>query len=188
VKRTTTKTKPARKREPVKSPDAAIDPPPDPEGVAAELLGEPAPNGDGDGAPKSAAERMRAYRRRKKGEPEAEPVQVPALNPNESAALIAVLWATAVVPLAGKHRDGTPRLNDLDEAQAMRMGEVYAPLLTKWAPILGAWQLEVTALIVTVTVIRECANARPASTMPTPQREFVEAKADADLSPAASGS
>ncbi len=157
-----------------------MDPPPDPEGVAAELLGEPQPDANGDG-PKSAAERMRDYRRRKKGEPVAAAPEVPQLNAQESAGLLAVLWATAVVPLAGKWRDGTPRMNPLTDAQAERMGEVYAPLIAKYAPILGAWQLEVTALIVTVTVIRECANARPVSTMPEPNREFVEVVADADI-------
>lgn len=156
AKTKTTKRAPRPRPQTPPSPDAELDPPPDPESVAADILG-------GEG-PKTSTERVREHRRRKReaeNAPEPEPVATAPVGDEDTAGLVSVLWETVCVPLAGRWKDGTPRLLPLNDSQALRMGSAYSKLVNKWAPMLGAWQPELAALIVTVAVIRECATPKP---------------------------
>lgn len=104
--------------------------------------------------PKTAADRMREYRARQKQEREREREQAAAkvvtITVPEMTTAMAASWDLALVPLSGK------RLKSLSEPQARRLGEAFAPLAQKYFPLFASWQLEVSALLVLVNVIREC--------------------------------
>jgi len=137
--------------------DAPPEPAPDPEGVAADILnGEPRAG--------TSTERTRRFRARQKAQAETETAPAPPapqLTPTETAAIVEAMWDTALIPVMGRWKDGTPRLKPLTDAQALRLGEVYAPLVAKYLPLIGPWQLELAALIVTVSVVREAHNPKP---------------------------
>jgi len=140
-------------------PAPATEPAPDPEGVAQAILGE----GGGKEAPGASTERVRRYRARKRQEEAPEPPATPApqLDGSDTAGMVRVVWELAAVPIAGRWPDGTPKLRLLNDEQAARMGNAFAPLVNKWLLLLGPWQLEIAALFVTLGVIRECATPRP---------------------------
>lgn len=101
--------------------------------------------------PTTAAERQKRYRERLKAEKqEAEAAKPLTVNAAEVAAGMAATWDLALVPLSGK------RLKSLNAEQAKRLGEAFAPIAQKYIPIFASWQLEITAGLVLLNVVREC--------------------------------
>jgi hypothetical protein len=139
--------------------EPVIEPAPDPQGVADDILsGEPRAS--------TSTERTRRFRQRQRdreqgGEPEAPAAPGVVVNAKETGAMLDALWDTVLIPLVGKWKDGTPRLKSLTPEQANRLGEAHAPLVAKYLPLVSAWQVEISALIVTVAVVREAYNPRP---------------------------
>lgn len=149
-----------RKRTTVPPPSSEETPRTDPEGVAADLLGE---NGSGGGAsapsPVSSTERVRRYRARmrEKEEPPTDPniIEVTDAEVREAAELTVVTWQLFVIPLTREKEE--PRrhtMRELDDEQAEKMGRVVAPLIKRYAPLLGRWRYEFMAVVALVSVIR----------------------------------
>lgn len=148
-------------RKTTKTPSPISDPvPQDTKTDAATAKAEAMLNGGGESAApssRSSTDRVRAYRERKKqkesGEAEITEAEVAA-----AAGTWGLIWEFAVVPLANG------RLRPLNEDQAERLGRVSVPLVRKYAPLLGDWQAEVTAVAVLGVVIKETWIAKPKPT------------------------
>ena len=136
----------------------------DPAGVVADILESgPAPAAGGG---RTSTERVREYRKRKAAEAApAAPLEITDADVREAGALFSFVWDVAVVPfttdtspkaLEAAPGKGLPRLRSLDESQVDRAGRVYAPLVKKWAPLLGAWMPEALALLCTLSLVKEC--------------------------------
>jgi hypothetical protein len=100
----------------------------------------------GEAAPKSAAERQREYRERKRdaARPPDVAVEWDAAGAGE---LGSVVW-----DIVGPYAHVRP----LDEEQKARLGRALVPLVTKYAPLIGPWQVEIAALLCIMALGREC--------------------------------
>ena len=106
----------------------------------------------------SSTERVRAYRRRQKGEtaepkkPPAEPVPITITEADVQEAAVAsgIVWELAIVPFS------KGRVRSLDEPQTKRLGQAMAPLIKKYLPMLAAWQYEIAAGLCIVSLVKEC--------------------------------
>jgi hypothetical protein len=99
-------------------------------------------------------ERVRRFRERQKAEAvetdkRAAWIATPE-DVRETAVMFDFLWTLAVVP-AGKGR-----IRPLREPEAMRAGSVFAPLVKKYLPMVADWQLEVSAALFLVALVKEC--------------------------------
>lgn len=99
----------------------------------------------------SSTERVRAYRKRQKGESaKAAPEPLTEGDFADAAGLCETIWELAVVPFSGG------RIRNVTGDQAERLGKVTAPLIAKYVPLLGDWQAEFRAAMVFGVIIREC--------------------------------
>lgn len=136
-------TKTATKTERTKTDEPVTDP----AGAVAGLLTDTEP------APSSAAERMRRHRAKKKAEAEkgdaatVEPLVVTPGDVGVATTIGDVLWG-----IAGPQF----RLRPLNDEQRERLGMALAPLVAKYAPLMGRWQYECMALLTIMALAREC--------------------------------
>ena len=119
---------------------------PDPEGKAAELLGDkagPSPK-RGPGRPKGSWGGARPAasngRRKKPLEPEVDLGPPTEAEVQAMGVLGGVLWGLFAVRMA--------KLTDLDAQERMQLGTAMVPVFRKYAALFGGWEAELTLLIV----------------------------------------
>lgn len=142
--------RPKKRPTPVSSGEPAAPPVPDGE---TERVAEELRAGADSSAPSPQAIRQREYRKRKKAEREAPPENPYAVEESDitaTATAAAIVWQAAVVPFS------KGRIRNLDADQEHRLGVALAPLVKKYLPLLDKWQIEVTAALVVIGVVREC--------------------------------
>jgi len=116
---------------------------PDPEGKAAELLGEkagPVPK-RGPGRPKGSWGGARpGAGKRKPPEPEVDLGPPTEAEVQAMAVLGGVLWGLFAIRMA--------KLTDLDLQERAQLGTAMVPVFRKYAALFGGWEAELTLLIV----------------------------------------
>lgn len=120
-------------------------PAPDPEVAAAaeRVIGD---EGADKSTPKSAAERMREHRARKKAESEPKPVVWDEGDEAVAGTLFATVWDIAA-PFT--------RSRPLTDGQTQRIGKAGAPLVAKYLPLLADWQYEAAFGLTLLAIIKE---------------------------------
>lgn len=99
----------------------------------------------------TSTERVRRYRERKRAQTEtAETPSTEATDAEvyESGAVFALIYDLALVPVTGG------RLGPLQADQTERAGRVLAPLVKKYAPLLGEYSTEIAAVLVLGSIFR----------------------------------
>lgn len=97
----------------------------------------------------ASTERVRKHREKKRSEQEqAQDAEALEREAAECGAVFAVIYDLALVPMV------KGRLGPLDAEQATRAGRALVPLVRKYAPLLGEYQAEVTAVLVLGSIFR----------------------------------
>lgn len=134
-------------------PDSGISETEKPEGLSgAERVAERL-KGGGEGSPSasSSTERVRRFREKKRAtESASAPKEITPAEEKEAGALFETVWSMVVVPLANG------RLIPMNPDQTERAGRVFAPVIQKYAPLLGEWRVEAMALLCVGMIVREC--------------------------------
>lgn len=116
----------------------------------------------------TSTDRVRRYRERKKAqETTAEPSETTDAEVAECGAVFALIYDLALVPVTGG------RLGPLETEQSERAGRVLAPLVRKYAPLLGDYGQEIAAVLVLGSIFRS--NWREP---PSPELEVVHAETE----------
>lgn len=96
----------------------------------------------------TSTERVRRYRERKKAQETSETPETTESDVVECAAVFSLIYDLALVPVTGN------RLSALSPEQSERAGRVLAPLVKKYAPMLGEFQTEIAAALVIGSILR----------------------------------
>lgn len=96
----------------------------------------------------TSTERVRRYRERKKAQEAPEPTETTDVEVAECASVFHLIYDVALVPVTGN------RLAPLEPEQSERAGRVLAPLVKKYAPLLGEYSQEIAAALVLGSIFR----------------------------------